>query len=603
MTSVIRAIRFAILGLLAALLVGCGLSDRSPNETSPSEGDHGAEFTELELTKQKYIWKVEHIAFELEKKFGKQFCEALKTGDAAALDRFFQPGCSGELLASDEKQIVNHDFLTESTLGHHQGGQQHHTTHVESDALAAHLCGYFKDFADVRKVSFRVLDLHAKDRDPTTGVWQFQLYLQAAGVDADRAPLEFLTHHTLDCRFNSDDDIVDARIVTHWRVLDEQFRSATQPLFEETTAAAGLDNVDIRDNWNSPKERVRQYHTQMAVEDFDRDGFFDLAVASSDGRWRLLKSLAGQSFQEVGDQLGIPAWSDEEPRSRAVFDQAFLATWLDFDNDGFPDLLLGDRLFHNVQGERFEDVTDRSGLFFAYNPRGCVVADYDCDGLVDLYVLYQHERSQDSANSGAWVGDDDTGAENQLWRNEGNGRFRNMTGQAKASGGKRQTFAAAWLFVNEDHFPDLYVANDFGINSLLINQGDGKFRDHSAEAGVADFATSMGVVAGDVTGDGEPEIYVANMFSKMGRRIIAHVGPDDYPPGVFAQIQGSCAGNRLYTPGTSGTGPYREISEAFGVNPVGWAYAPAMADFDADGFLDIYATTGFLSYERGKPDG
>jgi len=54
---------------------------------------------------------------------------------------------------------------------------------------------------------------------------------------------------------------------------------------------------------------------------------------------------------------------------------------------------------------------------------------------------------------------------------------------------------------------------------------------------------------------------------------------------------------------TDGQSRYQEISEDAGVNTVGWAYAPALADFDADGQLDIYATTGFLSYQRGKPDG
>jgi len=48
---------------------------------------------------------------------------------------------------------------------------------------------------------------------------------------------------------------------------------------------------------------------------------------------------------------------------------------------------------------------------------------------------------------------------------------------------------------------------------------------------------------------------------------------------------------------------YEETSEDLGINQVGWAYAPAMADFDADGLLDIYATTGFLSFRRDKPDG
>jgi hypothetical protein len=201
-----------------------------------------------------------------------------------------------------------------------------------------------------------------------------------------------------------------------------------------------------------------------------------------------------------------------------------------------------------------------------------------------------------------WVGDDGSGAENHLWRNVGKGRFENVTEASQAGGGRRQSFAAAWLHANGDHYPDLYVANDFGANVLLVNQGNGSFLDVSESAGVSDYATSMGVTTGDVTGDGTPEIYVANMFSKMGRRIIAHVGPEDYPPGVWPQIQGSCAGNRLYVAGQDEV-KFVDSSEDAGVNQVGWAYAPAMADFDADGQLDIYATTGFLSFQRGKPDG
>ena len=112
----------------------------------------------------------------------------------------------------------------------------------------------------------------------------------------------------------------------------------------------------------------------------------------------------------------------------------------------------------------------------------------------------------------------------------------------------------------------------------------------------------MGACSGDLNNDGQPEIYVANMFSKMGRRIIRHVGDEDYTEGVYRQIQGSCGGNRLYTT-SPGSMTFRETSEQAGINQVGWAYAPTMADFNADGLLDIYATTGFMSFDRKKPDG
>ena len=123
----------------------------------------------------------------------------------------------------------------------------------------------------------------------------------------------------------------------------------------------------------------------------------------------------------------------------------------------------------------------------------------------------------------------------------------------------------------------------------------------TACSGTSDFATSMAVAAGDLNNDGRSELYVANMYSKMGRRIIAHVSEEDYPAGIFQQIQGSCAGNRLYSNRADGT--YHEFSDEAGVNAVGWAYAPAMVDLDSDGWLDLYATTGFISFDRHKPDG
>ena len=91
------------------------------------------------------------------------------------------------------------------------------------------------------------------------------------------------------------------------------------------------------------------------------------------------------------------------------------------------------------------------------------------------------------------------------------------------------------------------------------------------------------------------------MYSKMGRRIIAQVGDADYPDGIYEQIVGSCGGNRLYS-GSVESG-FDELSEELGVEAVGWAYAPAMLDVDGNGLLDLYATTGFMSFERGKPDG
>ena len=546
------------------------------NIVSGAGGDNVEAEVVLDEAKQKLIWDLEHYTFELEQKFGKQFTTALQQRDADKLAAHFRDDSRGAVPSADAEKI--------------EGGwwsESHRSTAVQ-DVDAAGVVNYLIDalapFEKIERVKLRVL---AIDPEETSDSWALKVLLTASGAVGER-PISLESTHSVRCEFANDEEIAAGAIVTEWRVAGERLRSTPRIFFSEVTRETGLVNAPLTDNWIA--EQPLQYRFQMAVADFDNDDFLDIAVCTYDGVQFLLKSEDGKQFVDVTEETGLPA-ENKAPGA--------LVAWVDVDNDGDQDLLLGMSLYRNDDG-RFVDITASSGLKFGFDPMGCAVADYNVDGRLDLYVLYQGSGEGSSGEQVGWIEDHKSGAPNQLWRNLGDGKFQNVTVSTNSGGGTRKTFAAVWFHANDDALPDLYVANDFGANLLLANRGD-HFEDITPRAAVGDFATSMGVAAGDINGDGASEIYVANMYSKMGRRIIGHVSESDYPPGVFAQIKGSCAGNRLYTP--SAAGPYRELSVPLGVNDVGWAYAPTFADFDNDGLLDIYATTGFLSFDRKKPDG
>ena len=591
------SIRVLIAAWLVLSLFGCGRGRSTVDESVSTDTTETAvqpevEFDGLNDTKQKTIWDLEHVTFELEHKFGKDFLNAIRAKDQEALARFFRNGFTGSVLPSESRRSVENAFWTEHRQA--EGGQ---VSAAKREADKAALAGYFiestVDFKTISHATFRVLAIDKLGED--NDLHKVKVWIAITGTNDEEKPLRFESTHNVLCEFATDEDIAAGEIVTQWNVIDESIRRTESIFMEEVTEAYGLKDLSLIDNWTSDVLPRRNYRFQMAVHDFNRDGYPDIAICSIDGPQYILQSVDGKSFRDVTQSVRIPA---------KIYGDVDLASWIDFNNDGYPDLLLGSTLYRNNDGKFFTDVTFESGLVVdkPREPMSAAVADYDRDGLLDLYIVYQHNTEY--RGGGSWVNDEKSGAPNQLWRNLGNGRFADVTDFVGAGGGNRHSFAAVWLHANDDNDPDLYVANDFGENVLFEN-GAAKskgFTDVSRDYGVGDFATSMGVAAADINGDTETEIYVANMYSKMGRRIIRQVCDDDYPTGIMQQIEGSCAGSRLYQR-KQNSDHYEERSVSMGVNSVGWAYAPAFVDLDCDGFLDIYATTGYLSFDRKKPDG
>ncbi len=587
--------------LLVLLAAACGdAPEPTVPETAPPPPATVAQETlldpasaTLDRAHQERLWAVEHTAFELETFFGKPFVRLLAKGNVRAAKNHLRDDLVASAPATPTvERAVGRVGERVRTAGERMES-------LDRDGLMARLKRAFDDssFGLDTGSSARVLHLERDDDDLDrwTSIWLMTVrgQLSARGPGLATYPIEIEWTSRISFRFADDHEIRTQPVVTEWRVEREVIRSA-YTLMLDATDASGLAALPLLDNWNAPVADRQQYTFQSAVADYDRDGDLDIAIASRSGGPFLMRNDGKARFANFTREAGVRGWMNDW-----AYGGTTLAGWFDLDDDGFPDLVLGRRLYRNRGDGTFEDVTAASGLKIATDPTGCIVADYDGDGLQDLYVLYKRSP-QGGGAARTWIDDGDNGVQNVLWRNRGDGTLEDVTEQANASGGARMSFAAAFLHANDDAHPDLYVANDFGRNVLLLGGANGVFTEAPDSGGASDYATSMGVAAGDVDGDGRTDLYVANMFSKMGRRVLAHVGPNDYPAGIYDKLFGSCSGNRLYVGGDAG---FSEVSDARDVNGVGWAYAPAMADLDGNGTLDLYATTGFMSMTRDKPDG
>lgn len=310
-------------------------------------------------------------------------------------------------------------------------------------------------------------------------------------------------------------------------------KNVTGGLFTDVTKASGVKfrfHGDIMDG-----KLIPTMGGGAALADFDGDGWLDLLLVQqvkSGSKWRkhgktqelkdctrMFRNRGNGTFDDVTERSGVVAcgWGVS-------------AMWADLDNDGFPDLVIGNAgdpnlVFRNKGDGTFEKM-ENTGLEGGKFTIGLMALDIDGDGLPDVYLGNYLEtdslRESKAPATSFMTPDEYKGQDNQMLRNLGGWKFADVTDASGTRDPGSKTIGAVALDFDGDGKTDFYVANDQWRNSLFHNEGGGIFRDVSDETGtgfpeegsVTAFGrktrSGMGLVATDFDGDGRPDLYVTN---------------------------------------------------------------------------------------------
>ena len=341
------------------------------------------------------------------------------------------------------------------------------------------------------------------------------------------------------------------------------------------------DRVDWRFGWE-----VVGAHG-VAIGDVNGDGLDDVYFCDTGG-------LPNRLFvqQEDGTAKDIAAEAELD-----LIEPTHAALFVDLDNDGDQDLVASIAkyvfAYENLGDAKFKQ---HVGLESTSMIRSLAVADYNNDGLLDIFTCGYSKRHPDSIGLGRPIPyhDANNGAPNYLLHNQGGFRFSDVTNEVGLhENNSRFSYAAAWEDYDNDGDLDLYVANDFGRNNLYRNDG-GNFKDVAAEAGVEDVAAGMSVTWGDFNRDGLQDIYVSNMFSSAGNRIAyQRKFRDDLDDETRSLFQRHARGNSLFQ--NMGDGTFRDVSVTAAVTEGRWAWGSNFADINNDGWQDLLVGNGMVT--------
>jgi hypothetical protein len=326
----------------------------------------------------------------------------------------------------------------------------------------------------------------------------------------------------------------------------------------------------------------------VAVFDYDNDGYLDIFFTNG-ADINSLKKTSAKYYNRLFHNNGDGTFTDVTEKAGLAgtgYDTGVAIG--DFDNDGYEDIFVGgvyrNTLYHNNGDGTFTDVTKKAGLvqpdpeFGPLWSVGAAWVDVNNDGLLDLFIVNYLQWDGTKEPSCTFEGKPEychpkyyKATPNQLFLNQGGGRFLDVSAESGIRGHPGKGMGVGVADYDDDGWPDLFVTNDKLFNFLFHNKGNGKFEEVAFDAGVAlpeqgNMISGMGTDFRDINNDGYPDITVVALDTET------------FP--VYLNDK---------------KGGFTEVTAKSGMSLLSNAmagYSPNIADFDNDGWKDIFVTRG-----------